>query len=538
MLLVIAGCGEDTLTPEPVPDSSAPLPPVLTEVRLPLLEVTEAFRWDDEFRGLATMAVELGLSDLPGVSVVVPGHAAPPSVLTALPVSRRLVDARFVARPIGGGGPGATRLEMELELCVAAQGCASTTATGTREAPWEAFGALLEGAAGTLGVTAPPEVVDEWRRPGSTDTYAELLTGRAAATFYGILPPPADPTDLRSNPVLRAVHLDPEQPLALWTLARWEVGSTADGGKAAETLARAALARPTSPVFDADLGTVLLAAGKPDQAVAAWEHAREHGADDPRFLEPTARALLAADRAADARAVLDASPAEFRWEPRVAELRVAVAEAVEGTAGLDPLLAHWQETDPDAVAPVRRRLDLRVQNGRFEEALGLVPALRARIPGPQTDALEVALLVAVGRVRDAANRAPPGISERLAARADREADPGAPVAGLPDDADAALAAAEGMVWRGHAAAALPVLDTALAARPWRADAHAARARALERLGRGEEAAAAWQHAWELDPALEGGPVTVTRVADTFRHVVREAPPAAAPPSMRRMGPSL
>jgi len=505
-------------------------------VRLPLLDVASAFRWDDEFRGLATMALELGLSDLPGVLVRTPGHGAPPSVLLALPVSRRQVDARFEARPTGENA-GGTGLALSLELCTAGLGCETTTANGTREAPWEAFGALLDGAAASLGATVPPEVAAAWRVPGSKDAYAELLTGRAAATYYGLLPPPSDPTDRRANPVLRAVYLDPKQPLALWTLARWEVGAGTDGRKAADALARAALVRPTSPVLDADLATVLLASGKADQAALMWEQVRTERPDDPRFLEPAARALLAAGRARDARAVLDAFPSEFRWEPRVAELHVAVVEADEGTAGLDPLLAHWQETAPEAAAPVRRRLDLRVADGRFDEALALVPALRDRAPGPRTDALEIALLVALGRVKTAAERAPAGVAERLAARAAREVDPGAPVSGLVDPNEAALATAEGMVWRGQAEEALPLLDGVIAGQPWRADAHAARARALERLGRGDAAAEAWQRAWELDPALEGGPVAVTRVADTLRYVVREAPPGPDVP-VRAIGPAL
>ncbi|MES2639807.1 MAG: hypothetical protein V4850_10000 [Myxococcota bacterium] len=504
-------------------------------MRLPLLVVEDAFRWDDEFRGLATMAIELGLSDIPGTVVRVPGDGAPPSVLMALPGSRRQVDARFLARGTDKA------LELELELCVAGEGCESTIATGTREAPWEAFGALLEGASSALGQPVPDEVAAAWRKPGSKDPYAELITGRGAAIYYGILPPPQDPTDTRQNSVRRAVLIDPEQPIALWASARWEVGATSDGGKAADLLARAALVRPHSRILDADRATVLSATGKADQAVLAWEQLRGGAMNDPRFLEPTARALLAARRPADARVVLDALPTEFRWIPRVAELRVAITEAVDGTAGLDPLLAHWQETDPRAVAPVRRRLDLRVQGQRFEEALGLLPALRSRAPGPLTDALEVALLVAVGRVRDAADRAPAEVAARLQARAERTLDPGSPVAGLPrEDVEARLARADGLVYRGEAAQALLEVDEALAERPWRAEAHVVKARALERLGRTEASSEEWQLAWEIDPALEGGPVAVTRIASTFRYVV-SAPPlevGAAPPPVGRLGPEL
>jgi tetratricopeptide (TPR) repeat protein len=535
----MAGCADQSVTPvEPLAEVG-PAAPLLTEIRLPLAEIGAPFRWDDEFRGLSTMAVELGLSDLPGVVVRIPGHSAPPSVLVSLPVSRRLVDARLVVRPLPKvAGVEATPLELELELCVAGGACASTTTTGTREAPWDALGALLEGAAEALDVTPDDATVAGWHTPGSADTYAELLTGRAAATLYGILPPPEEPEDKRSNPVLRAVLIDPRQPLALWTLARWQVGYTSDGGAAADTLARASLARPWSPLFDADLATVLHAAGKHDQAVLAWEHLRESSPQDPRYLEPAAQALMAAGRPEDARAVLREFPGEFRWTPRVAELSVVITEAIDGSAGLDPLLAHWQQTDPKAVAPVRRRLDLRVQSGQFADALEILPALRTRAPGPQTDALEVALLVATGRLEDAVAHAPADVGARIGARAEREQDPGAPLPELDASPDADLARAEGLLWRGEPASAMPLLTAARKERPWRADLHAALARALEGVGRGEDAAAAWQTAWELDPAMNGGPVSAGRVASTFQLVVREPAPEDAVDSVGAMGPDL
>jgi Flp pilus assembly protein TadD len=336
------------------------------------------------------------------------------------------------------------------------------------------------------------------------------------------------------------VFLDPGQPLAEWTLARWDTGATADGGRAFDALRRAALARPTSAVFGADLATLLAATGRHDPAVLAWQElVAEHPAD-PRFLDAYAAELVAVGRAPEARTVLDALPVEFAWDPRVAHLRVDVAEAIDGTAGLDPLLEHWQRTDAHAVEPVRRRIDLRVQSRRYDEALELVDALRARAPGPQTDALETALLTAVGRPTDAAAHAPEEVAVRLRARAEGEADPGALYLGMPDDdADTLVARGLGAVWRNAPAAAVALSERAIAAAPLRADVWVARARALEAVGRSAEASDAWQHAWELDPALEGGPVTATRVASTFgyalpEHAGEESPEARGGPK----GPAL
>lgn len=510
------GCEGEKLTPSGEPEAAPRPPPVLTEIRLPHLKLEEPIRFGTEFRGLATMALELGLSDLPGVIVRVPGDAAPPSVLLMGSDARRQVDARFSARGQE------KELELELELCIAGVGCESHTAVGTREAPWGALGDLLDGAAVTLGADVSDAVATAWRMPGSKDPYAELITGRGAATFYGLLPPPALPGDRRQDPVTRAMFIDPRQPLAHWTIARWDMASTVDGGRAAAALRRASLERPSSPLITADLATLLTLTDHADQALLAWEDLILRSPGDPRYLEPYARALLAVGRAKEARAVLDGFPAEFYWDPRVAALRVAVVEAVDGTASLDPLLEHWQRTDTRAVEPVRRRIDLRVQSARYEEAVALVGALRMRAPGPQTDALETALLTAVGRPLAAAERAPDEVAARLRARAEGEADPGAVFLGLPDDdADALIARAVGALWRNAPNDALNAVVAVLALAPDRADAWVVRARALERLGRSAEASNAWTRAWDLDPALEGGPVSPERIASTFQYVRAE-----------------
>ncbi|HNH49115.1 MAG TPA: hypothetical protein PKY30_18865, partial [Myxococcota bacterium] len=177
MLLLLA-CTQTAPTPEPesAPERQAP---ALTELRLPILKVEQPFRWDSEFQGLATAAMELGLYDLPGVVPRISAQIPSPSD-DSLKMVTRVVDARFLAR----GTP--EKLELELELCVAGGLCESTIAEATREAPWPAFAALLEGAAATLGVEVPEAVRRSWSKAGSRDSYAELLTGRAAALYYGI----------------------------------------------------------------------------------------------------------------------------------------------------------------------------------------------------------------------------------------------------------------------------------------------------------------------------------------------------------------
>lgn len=501
----MAACERENVTPEALETVAKVAPPPLTEVHLPVMAVTPAFSHDAEFRGLMTMAVELGLSDLPGVIAVVSVDSLPPSFAVQRPVVRRQVDARLSARGA------ADSLTMELELCVAGGECRTTSAPATREAPWDGVAALLEGAALTLDVPVP-ETAD-WKKPGSKDSYSELITGRACAMFYGILPPPETPGDKKSDPVVKAIFLDPKQPLAQWVRARWEVGATGDGGLATEYLQRAALQRPWSPVLGADLATLYGASGRRAEAVLAWEDLVARDPTDARWMEAYAAALFAVGRTADARDALDRLPAEYEWDARVAALRVAVVEALGGE-DLDPLLEKWQRVDSREVQPVRRRIDLRVRKGDYADARALVGALRQRSPGPAADALEVALLVALGQPEAAAELAPSDVGARLRARALREHDPGAMPEDLPaDDVDARLQAAEAALWSGDAEVALRIANELSTA-----DAFVLAARSSEALGRGDDASIAWSSAWDLDPGAEGGPVEADRVASTFRFV--------------------
>ncbi|MBM4393875.1 MAG: hypothetical protein FJ090_22335, partial [Deltaproteobacteria bacterium] len=348
----LMGCAAETPN-EAAPGKSEKEPVVATEVRLPVLTVARSFPRDAEFRGLVTLAVELGLADMPGVVPVIPGDSASATFLLSRPIPRRQVDARLLAR----GDEKA--LELELELCVPGGSCASTLASCTREAPWAAIGKLLDGAAATLGAEVSETTRAAWAVPGSKDAYAEMMTGRAAAQLYGLLPPSLSPGDRKDDPVTRAVFLDPGQPLAQWTRARWEMATTVDGGKASEALAKAQLIRPTSPLLLADQASLAGLTARAAESVLAWESLAALG-DDPRWIEPLARAYLAVDRPREALAALDRLPAEARWDARVAELRVAATEAT-GATELDPLLARWQDVAATNPEPVRRRVAARVR---------------------------------------------------------------------------------------------------------------------------------------------------------------------------------
>lgn len=495
------------------PGAAAPIR--LAEVRLaPVAIVSGKTPRPAELRGLLTAALELGFSDLPGVVPVVHPDGAPLAFSGRRAPPDLQVDARATVQIAGEGA-----LSLEVELCVAGGQCASTVAEATVENPWPAVAATLAGAAATLEVAVPESTLAAWGTPGSKDPYSELITGRSAAGYYGLIAPSLTPGDRKQDPVLRAVYLDPGQPLAQWMRARWEVATTLDGGKALGALGAAQLARPGSPLLLADQAALLGLTGHRAESLLAWETLAADAPDDPRWWLPLAEARLASGLAVEARDLLERLPAAYAWGATVAELRVAAAEAVGDGEEVDPLLARWQAVDSTNPEPVRRRIDARVRGGHYAEAQSLVALLRGRAPGPATDALDVALLVSVGKYDAAAERAPGELAARILARAQLEALPDVLPEGLaPTDlllpgieASVALAA-------NDAARALEAAERAVAAAPKDARAEALRARALESAGRTSDAAASWARVWELDPSLAGGPVAPHRIASTFRYV--------------------
>ncbi len=517
----------------------APLAPPLTELRLAPFRIEGVTQFEPELRGLLTASFELGLYDIPGVIPKLSTNGPALAIELAASRARSQADLRLLvrARPESKGAkpnPLGPLLSYELEICPAGQACATWNAEARQRAPTEAVALLLGGVADTLGQPVPESVRLAWATPGSRDAYAELITGRSAAIYHAYMPIPEG--DVRAGVLRRAVNIDPKQALAWWLLARWDLGANGDADGAVEGLARASLERPDSALLLADRAHLLDSLGKADQALLLWESIAERWPDDPRFLEARARALFAVGRAQDSRSLLRRLPAEFNWDPSIAALTVTAEEAVAGPAGLDPLLAHWERTDSRRAEPTRRRINLRVQRHDYADALTHVPSLRSRAPGPETDALEVALLVAQGRLQEAANRAPDDVARRIRARASWEIDPGAEPP-IPDATLATrLAELEAALWRGDVEVATSLSESLLAEAPDRATTWIGRAKALEQLGRLDEAGAAWQEAWERDPAAEGGPVLARQVAPTM--VVRFNEVEAGLSAPTPLGPAL
>ena len=493
--LALPACGAAPESPtEPIDEPTSATPVVRVTVELP----PEApSRWHAELRGTLTAHVEAGLADLQGVMPVVAGQGVAIGLTEALQTDAEAWTAAITMVSSEQEG-----VEIGLRLC-GAEGCVDHAARGTREAPFEALGALLEAASLQLEREAAPGAASTWALAPSADSYAVLMEGRSAATLYGILPPPRRPGDRKSDPVARAVHLDPRMPVAQWIAAR----TSQDPASGWASAGYARVVAPDRVAFRAAEAALYERAGKVREAWRAWEDLAQRAPRDARFAVPRARAALAHELPAVATEALDDLGPRFRDEAPVLALRVAIADVVYREAADDDLLARWEAASPANPEPVRRRIQLRVRDRRYQEALDMTPELDRRTGTDEATRLRVALHVALGELEDAAEAAvsvgEPALAARIRARAVLQADPRAvpPPEGLDD--------ALGRAIRGHAllaserpAEALAQADAALGLDPWLPEALALRAEALASLGR--PAADARSALRAADPAYSGG----------------------------------
>jgi tetratricopeptide (TPR) repeat protein len=475
--------------PEAAPIDDVPTPHVV-EIRLESALTWPGIHQPDELNGLFTALVESGLADLADVAPMV-GHLDPSPGL-----SGRLLDQSELWTGRLGLSADAGVIHYGLLLCDPDELCTDLEADGTREDPAAAVAVLLQGAADALGRPPLADAETTWAMPQSADAYALLVCGRGAATFYGIRPPvsPENRGDDRRDPMARAVFIDPAMPVGWWIVGR-DRALFEEWGPAREAFTRAAIARPTSVLMQADEAAALAEGGKWEAAWQAWEQVQEKAPDDLRFAVPRARAALAAGKIPESLAILDALPPAFQGERNVAEMRVAIAEATGASSNYDDLLARWQSAAPHEPEPVRRRITLRIRDGRYQEALDLARELEARGEAAEASRLTIALSVGLGQLDVAATRAD-GLgwadqAARLRARAALEADPAAAdvTDGLVDPV-ALVVGGEAALAAGNPQQALDRATLALADDPWLPEGLDVEARALDALGRHGEADAA------------------------------------------------
>ena len=288
--------------------------------------------------GLATVGLELALADLPGVVPIVDGAPESPIVDDAL----RVVTATWALDlQVAVSGE---ELLLDASLCDPDGGCTPIDATARLVEPGPGLGRVMHGIEQQLGRFASADAASARIAPESADDYAVRLEGRAASVRYGLLPPPKAAWDKRTDPVMRAVLVDPTIPGSGYTAAAMALALD-EPGRVAAFLSRPRTARPSSPWLRAVDAAALTALDDRVAAELAWLDLVETWPNDPRFLIPAARQALIADHPGLTERLLVRVPEAAATDPEVARLR-AEAAAGGNLEILDARLAEWQAIAP------------------------------------------------------------------------------------------------------------------------------------------------------------------------------------------------
>lgn len=283
---------------------------------------------------------------------------------------------------------------LEASLCTEDGDCEIHFATGEPEAVGTA---IATSVLDQLGMAVP--VPDCLVGPPSSDEYATRITGRAAATLYGWMPPSERPGDPRVDPIPRAVFLDPTAASAQWVAGR----SHASQGNLDEAAFHLHFAARNCPDIEGWAA---------DETYTAALIGQDRGAfpDDERFVLARLDAGLKRQRSDTYTRALTAMA---RWpdDPRFVARAAAAApeEAVEGH------LAQWATLDRSDPLPVRRLARRALQARDWERLLSHCDELERR--GVDTARWRTPALLALGRIDEARDGAPQAVRSAVAARA-------------------------------------------------------------------------------------------------------------------------
>jgi tetratricopeptide (TPR) repeat protein len=519
-VIAVAGCGSRTETPQKNPLDEVWTPaeedvyPAATDVRIEPVEELGGHRYAPEVAGIAIALYETGLTDLAGVVPHYDRHGPPPGVDRWLTQDSRHWSARF------SFAYDRDTLQVVLRLCPASGACKGASASGPRETPEGAITELLVWTAGQIDAPVPAGMVEAWSKPLSSDRYAVLVLGRAAASWYGIVDPvsPEERGDPNRDPLARVVLIDPSLSLAHYILARraLDVGKE---GVAVTAFDRARKSTPGRFVYEVAGAAAAGSAGQWADARKDWDELDARWPDDSRFVIPRIETFLANDMPKEAQALIDELPDRFDSDPEIARLRVGVADKIGPGPDYEQLVTAWEnaaEYDPE---PVRRHIALRLRDGRLEEAFELLAKLEARGASAEAKQMTIALGAGIGRFEEAAKQASLAgsdqLAERLRLRAALSTSPKEAPAELlkMPDYDARLLAAK-LKAATNPEQALADVRAVLAYDRFLAEAIALEVNILERLGRSDEAVQARERLQFADPAFASGPRTVAGETET------------------------
>lgn len=454
------------------------------------------------------MLYETGLADLSGVVPHYDRHGPPPGVDRWLTGESAHWNARF------SFAYDRDTVQVVLRLCPSDGPCKGASASGSREAPEGVVTELLVWTAGELAKPVPAGLVETWSKPLSSDRYAVLILGRAAASWYGMIDP-VDP-DQRGipskDPLTRVMLIDPSMSLPHYLLGRRAL-DMGRASKAAQSFERARTSSPDRFVFEAAMAAAVSAGGQGHEARKSWDDLDTRWPGDSRFVIPRIEAYLASSLAAEAQTLVGELPDRFDHDPEIARLRVEIADQLGPGSDYEQLIAAWEEAAAYDPEPVRRHIALRLRGGRLEEAFELLGKLEARGATTEAKQMMIALGAGIGRFDEAARQAvlvgSDALAERLQLRAALEKNPREipPALLRIPDTDARLLAAK-LRSALEPEQALADVRALLRRDRFLAEAIALEVRLLEKLGRSDEAVQARERLQFADPAFASGPRTV------------------------------
>jgi len=513
IVIAVAGCqSRPQIAQNPLDEVWTPpeedVYPAAKDVRIEPIQEFGGHRYAHEVAAIVIALYETGLTDLAGVVPHYDRHGPPPGVDRWLTGGSRHWTAKF------SFGYEQDTLQIVLKLCPANGPCKAASSTGPRESPEGAITELLVWSAAQIDSPVPAGMVEAWSKPISSDRYAVLVLGRAAAAWYGMIDPvdAAERGDPGKDPLARVVLIDPSLSMAHYLMARRAL----DIGRQLVAVRAFERARETTPdrfVYEVAGAAATTAAGQWNDARKLWDEVDARWPDDSRFVVPRLESYLASDMTREAQSLIEELPDRFDHDPEVARIRVGIADKLGPGTDYENLISEWEEAAQYDPEPVRRHVALRLRDGRLEEAFELLEKLEARGAATEAKQMMIALGAGIGKFEEAAKQAAlvgsDDLAERLRLRAQLEKNPRE----VPPDLlripsnDAKLLAAK---LRGatQPEQALTEVRAMLRENRFLAEAIVLEVNLLERLGRSEEAVQARERLQFADPAFVSGPRTV------------------------------
>ncbi len=390
-------------------------------------------------------------------------------------------------------------LELRLMTCAPTGNCDEDVVFG-EGSPEALGGEAVTKVLDRLEVQVNPASARCMATAPSRDDYASLVAGRGAAVVYGLLEPD-EVGDRDDDPSERAIYLDPKSGLANWMAARARFARS-EFDSADTAIGKALSACPSHLGIVADAVRIALELDRVEDAVALLDGAK--GAeDDPRLVPLWLDAWVRSGRVNEAETLGLRANATFPDDRNVARTLAELARARGNVEDYESWVQRWSDRASDDPEPARRLIGILARENRWQEAWRAIAELERRGAREEARQWKVTAGLALERYREAAEAADPVTAARIEARAALEGLAGYTLDLHDDDTpEAHLARGSHAMGYGAHERALSEAEKALRTRPWWPEALELKSRALQALGRSDQAIVARNRWLAAEPPLE------------------------------------